>query len=379
MAAFRCHLRPRPQPMSSRFTPQGTRPLALLLAAAALVAPARVAAQGADRAVATVRLQDGVMIIGAGRDGTVSISLGDPHEAHKARREQVRFHERFDPGEVDAWVDALESRMRVLDTLQVKDGQPREMTSTLTLGHPTGAALSATWYAPAVGSLSFDGRPCPSTGGQSVPLSRAAVATLLPALRMAASAARSAAPASRRLADQRVYESHEVSCPAFPESGNPRPRPPDAADGQGEPGAYELLATLVVGIDGRAESGSVRVMDGSDPRFVASFLAALPEWQFTPASRAGVLVRQRTHVVVPFGSPVVADTTVAPIRFGTTHDGRVVIGPMVREWRFGGAPEQRLHAFDVITPEMAESWADSAVAAMRMADTAIHRCEDRKS
>jgi TonB family protein len=63
-----------------------------------------------------------------------------------------------------------------------------------------------------------------------------------------------------------------------------------------------VVAQFVVDPNGRADIRSFKVLSAGNPAFVAAVKAALPSWQFEPASVRGHPVRQLIQQEFSFGT-----------------------------------------------------------------------------
>lgn len=64
---------------------------------------------------------------------------------------------------------------------------------------------------------------------------------------------------------------------------------------QGRDACYAAEVQVVVGVDGRVEQGTARLLRTNDPRFGEAVLASVEGWSFEPALLGGRPVRQVAH------------------------------------------------------------------------------------
>lgn len=94
-----------------------------------------------------------------------------------------------------------------------------------------------------------------------------------------------------------VYFEHEVAKPVAPEN-NVSPAYPSDLQQRGIEGSF--VVEFVVDTLGRAEPGSLRVLQPAHQQFVTSVRRALPRMRFLPAEREGRRVRQLVHQAFAF-------------------------------------------------------------------------------
>jgi TonB family protein len=87
-----------------------------------------------------------------------------------------------------------------------------------------------------------------------------------------------------------VFFDFEVDKPVVVRDGSVFPAYPEALRLRAIEG--EVLLQFVVGLDGRVEDGSARVVRSTDASFTVAVLAGLSGLQFAPATVAGITVRQ---------------------------------------------------------------------------------------
>ncbi|HEX2781925.1 MAG TPA: TonB family protein [Gemmatimonadaceae bacterium] len=117
---------------------------------------------------------------------------------------------------------------------------------------------------------------------------------------------------------RRVYDGNEVACraairraelndPRFPSAQLHRvgPYPPSMREARAR---AEVMTSFVVDTTGHVERGSLVVLPGADLRAVAAIRAHIRDYDFTPASRAGVRVRQRVVRTWTFLPPLVCES-----------------------------------------------------------------------
>jgi protein TonB len=90
--------------------------------------------------------------------------------------------------------------------------------------------------------------------------------------------------------DATTYYSYQVERPARLDSRSPTPPYPETLRGAGIEG--EVDAQFVVDTNGRAESGSFKVVRSTNELFSASVRTTLPRMHFLPAEAGGHKVRQ---------------------------------------------------------------------------------------
>lgn len=117
---------------------------------------------------------------------------------------------------------------------------------------------------------------------------------------------------------RRVYEGGEVACRAairpampndarFPGAQLHRLGPSSPAMLEARARA-EVMTSFIVDTTGRVDRRSLVVMPGADPRAVAAIRARIRDYDFTPATRAGVRVRQRVIRTWTFLPPLVCES-----------------------------------------------------------------------
>jgi protein TonB len=87
-----------------------------------------------------------------------------------------------------------------------------------------------------------------------------------------------------------VYAESQVEKPVMPLPGSPAPRYPDILKAAGVEG--EVAVSFVVDTLGRAEPGSITILNSTNELFGASVKSALPLMRFLPAETNGRKVRQ---------------------------------------------------------------------------------------
>ena len=98
------------------------------------------------------------------------------------------------------------------------------------------------------------------------------------------------AEAQARQAGVDVYVAAQVTKPVAPEVGSATPHYPDVLRTAKIEGM--VLMSFVVDPDGKIDMPSALVMKVSDPRFLPTVIAALPDMRFTPAEIEGRRVKQ---------------------------------------------------------------------------------------
>ena len=95
----------------------------------------------------------------------------------------------------------------------------------------------------------------------------------------------------------KVFKEFEVESPAE-KIGGPSPVYPENLRASGIEG--EVMVQFVVNENGRYEPGTLKVLDSSNPAFVASVKAALPQMRFSPARVGGRKVQQLVQLPFEF-------------------------------------------------------------------------------
>ena len=95
----------------------------------------------------------------------------------------------------------------------------------------------------------------------------------------------------------KVFKEFEVETPAQ-KIGGPSPVYPETLRSSGIEG--EVMVQFVVNENGRYEPGTLKVLDSSNPAFVASVKAALPQMRFSPARVGGQKVQQLVQLPFEF-------------------------------------------------------------------------------
>jgi protein TonB len=95
----------------------------------------------------------------------------------------------------------------------------------------------------------------------------------------------------------KVFKEFEVESPAE-KIGGPAPEYPENLRASGIEG--EVMVQFVVNENGRYEPGTLKVLDSSNPSFVASVKAALPQMRFRPARVGGQKVQQLVQLPFEF-------------------------------------------------------------------------------
>jgi len=109
-----------------------------------------------------------------------------------------------------------------------------------------------------------------------------------------APASSKAASCAEKLAERQAGEEFKIDKIARLLRAEPSPNvPPGSAPGR-------FVLGVVVDTNGRAETTTVRVASGSDSAMVASVLAVLPRWEFTPAIVDGCKVRQNVELLIEY-------------------------------------------------------------------------------
>jgi protein TonB len=80
---------------------------------------------------------------------------------------------------------------------------------------------------------------------------------------------------------RRAYDVHEVERAAYALGGNAGPQYPAALRSAGLEG--QVVVQFIVNTDGRADSGSIRVVSATNDLFSAAVQRALPKMRFAPA------------------------------------------------------------------------------------------------
>jgi TonB family protein len=113
---------------------------------------------------------------------------------------------------------------------------------------------------------------------------------------------------SMGVSDDNVYASYEVDNVVQISSGSAVPEYPPDLLARGVQGT--VTVRFIVDTSGSADTGSIEVIDASDPQFEASVRAALPRMRFSPARLNGRRVRQkveqpfRFNVSAPAQNPI---------------------------------------------------------------------------
>jgi protein TonB len=162
----------------------------------------------------------------------------------------------------------------------------------------TGGAVPSPTAAPVVGPVIVppvdmrDGIPPVDLGavGSDAPPTFAAA----PVARQGGEQASSPAPGAGQ-----PFTDREVDQPAMARPDNPVPPYPEPLRAAGRDG--EALLQFVVDTAGRAEPGSVRVLQATDPLFGEAVRATLPRMRFIPATVAGRPVRMLVQQRYAFG------------------------------------------------------------------------------
>ena len=95
----------------------------------------------------------------------------------------------------------------------------------------------------------------------------------------------------------KVFKEFEVESPAE-KIGGPNPVYPENLRSSGIEG--EVMVQFVVNENGRYEPGTLKILDSSNPAFVASVKAALPQMRFSPARVGGQKVQQLVQLPFEF-------------------------------------------------------------------------------
>lgn len=95
----------------------------------------------------------------------------------------------------------------------------------------------------------------------------------------------------------KVFTESEVESPAE-KIGGPSPEYPEALRSSGVEG--EVMVQFVVNESGRYESGTLKVLQSSNPAFTAAVKAALPQMRFSPARIGGHKVQQLVQLPFQF-------------------------------------------------------------------------------
>lgn len=90
--------------------------------------------------------------------------------------------------------------------------------------------------------------------------------------------------------DNQTYFEYQVEKPAAAAEGNPSPTYPEALRSSGVEG--EVDAQFTVGIDGRADMSTFKVLKATNDLFAAAVRATLPRMKFYPAEVGGHKVKQ---------------------------------------------------------------------------------------
>jgi protein TonB len=90
--------------------------------------------------------------------------------------------------------------------------------------------------------------------------------------------------------DNQTYFEFQVEKPAAAAEGNPSPTYPEALRSSGVEG--EVDAQFTVGIDGRADMSTFKVLKATNDLFAAAVRATLPRMKFYPAEVGGHKVKQ---------------------------------------------------------------------------------------
>lgn len=97
-------------------------------------------------------------------------------------------------------------------------------------------------------------------------------------------------PVAAPLPGNTVFAESQVEKPAMPLPGSPTPRYPEILKAAGVEG--EVAVSFVVDTLGRAEPGSIKILNSTNELFGASVKTALPLMRFLPAETNGRKVRQ---------------------------------------------------------------------------------------
>jgi periplasmic protein TonB len=97
------------------------------------------------------------------------------------------------------------------------------------------------------------------------------------------------------------WSASQVEKPALPRDHNPNPKYPSVLENSRTEGT--VLAQFVVDTLGRADMGTLKVLESSNDLFSSSVRAAIQQWRFYPAEAGGRRVKQIVQLPLKFVAP----------------------------------------------------------------------------